>query len=133
MRGSCLGHALIRLLPSLASVFADADAAFIVEDGVTPPHLRAWKIVGAAVDAPHPTFHFWIKNNPVRRVQPALRNTRRGAHPRLAPVFTAEKADIGIGDEAALRIKRIEVDAVRGGDVESSRGPTGVVDFARVL
>src|SRR6185437_5055815 len=87
------------------------------------PHLWPRQIVRAAVDTPHPSPHLGIEHHPVRRVGPLGWNASNAARPGLACVFTAEEADIGIGDELPLAIKRIEMNTVIRCHVEAGRSP----------
>src|ERR1700733_1143800 len=97
-----------------------------------PPHLGARKIMSVAVHAPHPAAHFGVEDDPIRRVHPIPGDSRSGAGPRDTIVFTAEESDIGVGNELASCIKRVEMNSVAGSNVKTKAGPAGVIYFAGI-
>src|SRR6185312_8617217 len=68
-----LRHAIVRCAPVFSSVITAADAPFVVEYRVAAPHLRARKIMSAAVHAPHAAFDLGIEHEPIGGIQPPLR------------------------------------------------------------
>jgi len=59
------------------------------------------------VHAPDTPLHLGVKFNPVRGVHPFLRHTTSGTNPGLPAIFTAEKTNIGRGDELPVVIEGI--------------------------
>src|ERR1700674_5291198 len=96
------------------------------------PHLRARKIMSVAVDAPHSATHLRVEDDPIRGVHPLAGHSSRRTGPGGAAVLAAEEADIGISNELAFRIERVEVNSVARGDIETEAGPARVIDSARI-
>src|SRR6266480_2610024 len=55
-----------------------------------------------------------------------------GLGPVVSAVIAAEESDIGVGNELALWIKRVEMNSVAGGDVETEGGPARVIYFTGI-
>src|SRR5579864_5923819 len=75
VRGSRFLHSGIRSTPSLTSIFAETNSAFVVRRVLVSPHLWSGQIMGAAVNAPHPAAHLGIECDPVSGVAPLFRHS----------------------------------------------------------
>jgi len=115
-----------------AAVITAAHPALIRGDRRSAPHLGAGQVVRAAAYAPQAPRYLGIKSDPVGRVSPAVWNSLRRTSPRTAAVIASEQSDIGVSDKFAPAIKRIEMDSVACGHVQTGRGPRAVGDSPRV-
>src|SRR5437016_5282742 len=97
-----------------------------------PPHLRTRQVVGIAIHAPHAAANFRIEREPIRGIQPFPRHALCGALPTRAAVFATEQTYVGIGQELAVSVKRIEMYAVHVSDVEPGADPLARRYFAGV-
>jgi hypothetical protein len=98
-----------------------------------PPHLGPRQIVNAAHYGPHPAPHVGVEFHPVSRIDPSRRNSPGGeAGPTASAVLAPEQSYIGVGDEHAPRIERVEMNSVAGRDIEPGGTPAPCSAAARV-
>src|ERR1700721_1821338 len=133
MSGRGLAHARVRFSPDLSAILTAANAAFVIQHRIVPPHLGARKIMGVAIHAPHPASHLGIEGDPVSGVQPLTGNTGRRTSPRNAAIFTAEKSYICVTNELAFEIERIEVNPITVSNIEARAGPSCVIYLSGIL